>query len=79
VRQRRANQSLTLEDWDLTRLAPAADIGSISRLTRVRREHPPGAWGTGRMQNERDYQALTDAIAGGGIEAKTGLVIIPSG
>jgi hypothetical protein len=31
------------------------------------------------MQNERDYKALTDAIAGGGIEAKTGLVIIPSG
>lgn len=26
VRQRRANRSLTLEDWDLTRLAPAADI-----------------------------------------------------
>jgi hypothetical protein len=32
-----------LEDWALTRLASAAaDIGSISRSTLMRREHPPG-------------------------------------
>ena len=29
---------MTLEDWDLTRLAPAANIGSISRSTQVRHD-----------------------------------------